>query len=229
MRAELSVIVCAIFGFSLAIAACSTSDDVSQRSSLQTGAAPAQRMPVEPSSAPNSAIRSVDFANFTYPVEDVVGGMKSITLHQGRYEGDNHRDPINLAYRAYCDVTGDGMEEAIIVLEVSVKGTAIPHIAYIYGLRNDNPQLLWTFETGDRGDGGLRQIGAENGELIIELYGKDKLIGKDLYGGEGGACCPKFFTRARYEWLGDHFQQKGTEETLPNPENHGSPVMEAYP
>jgi len=73
---------------------------------------------------------------------------------------------------------------------------------------------------------------SERGGLVVELYGKDKLIGKSLYNSDPyateGLCCPKFFTRARYKWQGDHFQQEEKEEVLPNPEGHGSIMMTPY-
>jgi hypothetical protein len=69
---------------------------------------------------------------------------------------------------------------------------------------------------------------AENGQLVVELYGMNKLIGKDLFGTETGVCCPKVFTRARYDWTGNKFRLEGAAETLSNPDGHGSPVMQSY-
>src|SRR5205814_113650 len=99
----------------------------------------------------------IDFANFTYPAKPMFSyGRKSFTLQHGKYDGDQAHDSLLLAFVGYSDVTGDGIEEAIVILEVSLKGTAIPHIVYIYTAQGDSPKLLWAFETGDRGDGGLR-------------------------------------------------------------------------
>src|SRR5436309_442423 len=62
--------------------------------------------------------------------------------------------------------------------------------------------LLWGFLTGDRADGGLRHIAAENGCLTIELYGKDTRIGGKLFGSEPGLadCCAMSVTRTNYRW-----------------------------
>lgn len=53
---------------------------------------------------------------------------------------------------------------------------------------------------------------AEKGELVIERY--SPLDAK-------GDCCPTLFTRARYKWHGERFQQDGKEEITANPEGHG--------
>jgi hypothetical protein len=95
-------------------------------------------------------------------------------------------------------------------------------------MRGNHPGLLWRFEDGDRADGGLRRIYAENGGLVVELYGKGKTVGGDLFaddGMTGGDCCPTHFTRARYRWDGERFMLNGEPEVLPNPEGHGSPVL----
>ena len=72
---------------------------------------------------------------------------------------------------------------------------------------------------GDRANGGLRKVDAENGELVIERYSPKE---------SRGACCPKYFTRHRYELQQGRFREKGTAEMLPNAEGHSSPVMPRY-
>ena len=118
----------------------------------------------------------------------------------------------------YGDVTGDGLEEAIVILYAELGGTESAGDVFIYTLRNGRPVLLWKFATGDRAQGGLRRIYADNGEFVIELAGKDKIIGRDLYADDGtstGACCPTVFTRTRYRWSNGRFRQRGTAEILP--------------
>jgi hypothetical protein len=125
---------------------------------------------------------------------------------------------LKLGSIEYGDVTGDGNEEAIIDLGWITGGSAIPDLVYIYSLKDSRPKLLFTFQTGDRADGGYRHVYAENGGLVIELEGKDKIIGKDLYvdnGTKNGLCCPTFFTRTRYEWTGTRFLPRGNAKVLP--------------
>ena len=168
-----------------------------------------------------SSIRSVDFANFTYQAKPVYS-RRSFSLKGGRYKGRlrgvyDIPYPISLVGVVYGDVTGDRAEDAMVVLYESVKGTAIPYYVYVYSLERGKPKLLWSFETGDRGDGGLRKVYAGNGELVLELYGKDTSIEDIDNKEETGACCPKSFTRTRYQWRGGRFRQKGGREVLPNP------------
>ena len=227
------VLVCLVVGVGMAVSACSIGDSASQRPSSQVSASPTVQALMKSIPTRNSSIREIDFANFSYPAKPAFSyGRKSFKLQHGRYEGHKIRDPLLLAFVGYGDVTGDGVEEFMVVLEVSLRGTGIPHIVYIYTVEGRSPKLLWAFETGDRGDGGLRQAYAENGRLVIELYGKGKLVAKNVFESDPfaleGACCPKLFTRARYAWQGDRFQQEGSEEILPNPESSGSVVMAPY-
>ena len=92
-------------------------------------------------------------------------------------------------------------------------------------MKGETPKLLWKFATGDRADGGMRRIAAENGELVVELFGVGAAIGKKLYGTEDvGACCPKHFTRLKYRWVGTKFQPDGPAEVFENPSGNANPV-----
>ena len=125
---------------------------------------------------------------------------------------------MDVAPIEYGDVTGDGREEAMVVLYAEVGGTSSSSDVFIYTLRDARPVLLWKFATGDRADGGLRRIYAENGQLVVELAGKNKIIGSDLYAPDGtrtGACCPSVFTRTRYKWIRGRFVRSGESEVLP--------------
>ena len=165
----------------------------------------------------DSNIRTVDFASFTYPwtadLIDPTNPKKSFTLKDGELPATrNERGFIDemgvfLQGVKYGDVTGDGVEEAIVSLSIQTGGSAIPGIIYIYTLRKNRPVLLWSRSTGDRADGGLREVYAENGQLVVELNSSV---------GSRGDCCPTRFTRTRYEWRGGRFRQK-RKETLPIP------------
>ena len=92
-------------------------------------------------------------------------------------------------------------------LKIITGGTAIPQVVNIYQWKDGKPEKLWTFRTGDRADGGLKDIRAENGQLVVELYGQDRfLLGQTetgkITGDEEQLCCPTFFTRTRYKWNG---------------------------
>jgi hypothetical protein len=131
-----------------------------------------------------------------------------------------------LVDEVFGDVTGDGIEEALIVLTVSIRGSAIPYYVYVYAWNGTKPKLIWSFETGDRADGGLRRVFSESGDLALELYGKNKFIAGNLYGGDRPACCPDSFTRSYYKWTGAVFRRTNMLDVLPNPDG-SAPYLES--
>jgi hypothetical protein len=223
----LTTLLILLFGMWLTLSACSRAE--SQPPVLgQSNASPSPTPKIEASPSPNpdSPIRSVDFENFTFPAKPIYPtGEKYFTLRNGKYagrlqDGAIEPYPVSLVESVYGDVTGDGNEEAMLVLTENIRGTAIPYYVYVYAMERNKPKLIWSFETGDRAQGGLRQVFAENGELVVELYGKDKFVGGDLFAEDDsirGACCPSVFTRSRYEWRDNRFRRKRQLEVLQNP------------
>ncbi len=174
------------------------------------------------------SIRSIDFKNFTYPR---VGEQRSyirrrsFTLRDGEHPEHEIEDGMHFGQVIYGDVTGDGSEEAIVILGIQTRGSAIPNAVYIYTLSQHGPSLLWGFMTGDRADGGLRRIQAEKGGLVMELYGKGTRIGGRLYGTErAAACCAYSVTRTHYQWRKNRFKPTGKSEVFRNPAENSSYV-----
>jgi hypothetical protein len=176
------------------------------------------------------AIGKVDFKNYTYElprgwqnpdgspitltdgrIAPVGGGLKDELTDEERTE-QKARRRIGLSYvtTKYMDVTGDGEDEAIVILKIETGGSALPQVVYVFTWKDGRAELIWPFRTGDRADGGLKDIRAENGELVIELYGQDRfLLGQaetgKITGDEVQLCCPTHFTRTYYKWNGDLF------------------------
>jgi hypothetical protein len=184
---------------------------------------------------PKSPIRQVDFRNSSYPkLPTGKCSMDEVHLTNGKYEAPEtipRKIPsidcwsVTLSPIDYGDVTGDGIEEAIVILYAERGGTESSQDVYVYSSRGEEPALLWKFATGDRADGGRRRISAENGELVVELFGVGTAIGKELYGTEDVPdCCPEHYTRTKYKWVENHFQQDGPEQVLPNPSRDALPV-----
>jgi hypothetical protein len=163
------------------------------------------------------SVRSVDFANFTYPwpadLIDPTNPKKTFSLRGGRRQPTRDRsgfidqEGVSLGRVRYSDVTGDGVEEAILYMGIQTGGSAMPGIVYIYTLRGGHPRPLWYFSTGDRADGGLHKVYAENGELVVELYGPQR-----RWEGDGQLMR---FTRRRYVWRSNRFRPKGRKEVIP--------------
>jgi hypothetical protein len=188
-----------------------------------------------PQSLAKKSIRKVNFGNFRYPktkgLSEPHSRKRSIRLINGSSpeSRDKQRNftgnGIFLSKVSYGDVTGEGQEEAIVVLGFLTGGSGMPNCVYVYTLNHQRLRLLWAFDTGDRAYGGLRRVTAENGRLLVELYGNGKIIGKDLEAEDKssrGACCPSLFTRARYRWTGNGFRLASKPKVLPNREVSGS-------
>lgn len=182
----------------------------------------------------SSPLGQFDFKNFKYPLPRGWQNPDNadLVLTNGRLEPvsadtDLGMDPDQIAEaRArrrigasyvttkYLDVNGDGQDEAIVVLKIETTGSSIPQLVYVYEWKDDKPELIWNFGTGDRADGGLKDIRLEDGNVVVELYGQDRFLlggsetGK-VTGDEEQLCCPTFFTRSVYKWNGKSFLMQG--------------------
>ncbi len=200
----------------------------------------------------SSPLGNFDFKNFTYPLPRgwqnpdgaditlVDGHVVPVSLAVNENMSDEERVERKSARRIgmsfvtvkYFDVTGDGNDEAVVVLKIETAGNAIPQVGYIYEWKDDKPELIWNFRTGDRADGGLKDIRPENGEVVIELFGQDRFIlgevetGK-VTGDEEQLCCPIFFTRSFYKWNGSTFLREGKRLTY-ELANRDAPPLENY-
>jgi hypothetical protein len=174
---------------------------------------------IEETAAP---IGKVDFANFTYPLPRGWQNAenKEVKLDDGKHPMSKEKVGMMLLQVKYGDLTGDSEAEAIVVLGVITGGLTNLNIVYIVKQEGNSPRIIWTFETGDKGDGGLKDISAENGLLNLELYGKDRYIFKqketlkieDDY--DTPVCCPKWFTKTTYKWNGRDFGIQQKRESL---------------
>jgi len=187
-----------------------------------------------------SPLGTFDFKNHTYELPrgwQNPDGTTEITLVNGKVAPveaatSEDMDPetkaavkaerrIGMSYvtTKYFDITGDCEDEALVILKIETAGSAIPQLVYVFTWKDGKPELIWPFRTGDRADGGLKDLRAENGELVVELYGRDRFIlgqtetGK-ITGDEEQLCCPTFFTRSRYKWNGKNFLMQGKRLTF---------------
>ncbi len=178
-----------------------------------------------------SPLGQFDFRNFTFPLPRGWQHQDGdeITLVDGALKPkfkDIHEEMspeekaaaraerrIGMSYvtTKYIDADNDGEDDAVVVLKVETGGNAIPQLVYIYAWKDGKPELLWNFRTGDRADGGLKDVRAEAGEVVLELYGQDRyLLGQyetsRITDDEEQLCCPTYFTRSFYKWNGRIFQ-----------------------
>lgn len=136
---------------------------------------------------------------------------------------------LSLVATKFFDVTGDGDDEAVVILKIETGGSAIPQIAHIFSWKDGRPELIWPFRTGDRADGGLKNVFPEGGNLVVELYGQDRfLLGQTETGRIGEdieqICCPTHFTRSVYKWNGKNFLLQGKRLTFLLADPKASPI-----
>jgi hypothetical protein len=178
----------------------------------------------------SSPLASFDFRNFSYPLphgwqnpdnSDAIlsnGHLAPVSVDIHEEMSDEEKASarsarrIGLSYLTtkYLDVTSDGQDEAFVILKIETTGSAIPQIVYVFTWKDGRPELIWYFGTGDRADGGLKDIRSENGSLIVELFGQDRfLLGETethkITDDEEQLCCPTYFTRTSYKWNGKNF------------------------
>ena len=198
-----------------------------------------------------SPIGTFDFKNYTYELPrgwQNPDGSTDITLTNGRIapiEGKTNSDDMSPEDKAemklgrrigmsyvttkYMDVNGDGEDEAVVILKIETAGSAVPQLVYIFGWKDGKPDLIWPFRTGDRADGGLKDMRVENGLLVVELYGQDRFIlgqtetGK-ITGDYEQLCCPSYFTRNFYKWNGKNFLLQGKRLTFNIADPNAAPV-----
>jgi hypothetical protein len=179
----------------------------------------------------DAPIGAFDFKNHTYPFprgwQD--SDSKEFTLENGVRPVSKEKIGISYVTTLFGDATGDGQPEAFVILKIDTGGSAIPQIVYIYSWKNDAPELIWNFRTGDRADGGLKNIWAENGSVVIELYGQDRYILGDsetwrISGDEEQISFPTHYTRTRYKWNGNSFRLEGKRLTYKMDDEAAPPV-----
>lgn len=173
--------------------------------------------------SPSSPIRRIDFKNFTYPWYPTdytpAHGERKITLRDGEMKVDAVKNTdrlwASLANVSYADLTGDDQEEAIVTVTTNFDPNGSVACIFIYTSRGGKPSGLWSHETGDRANGGLRSVRVEGLDLVVEQYDIKFDWAKGSYEEGTALCCPRRFIRSRYRWDGERFE-KSKSEALPN-------------
>lgn len=174
----------------MAISLCATMNHA------QTG----RRNPVGKSitSEKTTDIRNFDFKNFTYQS----GDRGSIRLRNGKYV---RRISPTESYEAqfdrviYGDLTGDGNDEAVVVLTQEVSASSAEQYVYIYALKNGLVSKLTDFVGGTSG---CVFEGEECSLLGIEIQGSVLTIDRAIPTDQDAKCCPSLHRSTKYRWDG---------------------------
>ena len=140
-----------------------------------------------------AGVRRIDFRNFKYK-----GDGENIRVARGRGTYKSAGD-LNFAYTidsvkvVYGDVTGDGREEAVVVLYYDGGGTGWFSRGFLFAARKGRLALLATFEGGDRADGGIREVSIKGGVLSVQRNELERLNGVI-----SGLCCPVYWVTTDY-------------------------------
>lgn len=185
-------------------------------------------------------IRQVDFKNFTYPLSGHLLGHSSLEWLDTPVHPATNRKRIHLVdgselkktssvvvdgkeygqYEgftfesvSYADLTGDGNDEAIIVLTYHTGGTQTTNYVYVYSFEEHGPKLLAYCHTGSRSESGLYHVSAKKGLLVVELLDPAKASAE---------CCSSGVLISRYRWQHGVFKLAVPVErrTLPPPQEH---------
>jgi hypothetical protein len=183
-----------------------------------------------PPASQESAIRSVDFRNFTYdwyPAwADATPAGRRIILKDGEMNLGYRqgKEPFKFylpdTYVEYGDLTGDGVQEAVVTIGIIMSGTARPDLVFVYTPTSTSPKRLWVYETGDRAHRGLHRAFVENGSLVIEQYQPDTANDK---GKVFELPTSHQYMRDYYKWTGHRFEKTKTDSNLPLDANDTSP------
>ncbi len=159
-----------------------------------------------------SDIRQVDFKNFTYRLESAKE-KEVFRLRAGRQVSADGAES-GLQRITYGDLTGDGKEEAIILLRGQNTHTSrILDEVFIYSLKNGKVVALAHFEGGRRGDyilsvGSLgSNFKVEGGFLIL-----DQTILRE------GEYVPTQYYTIKYRWNGIKMEEVERSSLKPLPE-----------
>lgn len=153
-------------------------------------------------------IRKIDFKNFTYPVLCVGEKANNVTVKDGEFllekqeEGYVDRLYFKIFDVTYGDVTGDQVDEAIILGVCNTGGTGNFSEGFIYAMKGTKPTLIARIPGGDRAYGGLRETRTENGKLVVESNDPGPM---------GGACCPQRILMNQYRVTGGKLIKIGKE------------------
>lgn len=186
---------------------------------------------VQKNTKTNSPLGNFDFKNFTYPFprgwQD--SDSKEFTLENGKRQVSKERIGISFVTTLFGDANNDGQDEAIVILKLDTGGSAIPQTVYIYSWQENAPQLIWSFRTGDRADGGLKNIWTEKGSVVIELFGQDRyILGESetlrITGDEEQISFPAYYTKTVYKWNGSSFKMEGKRLTYKTADKNAPPI-----
>lgn len=123
-----------------------------------------------------------NFSNFSYPKTKE---WEAIKLKNGKSltSSNKSNNDGQMQYTIESEIYGvvSDVKCVAVVLNVKTGGSAIVRLVYLFEVSKQEPKLIWSFVSGDRASGGLRNIYFKDSKFIIELYEDEDSLGD---------CCP---------------------------------------
>lgn len=166
------------------------------------GQARSRRRVPAPASGSVVGIEAIDFENYTYALDGQ--SYKLIGGYYARGTAPNPQWELRVEEAPYYgDLTGDGRDEAVVVLSHGAVGGPHTVEARVYTLRDGRAALLSTFAVADTLSCDLdHYVDLDDGKVRIErVYGR-------------AARCDHNELR-EYRWDGAHFMPVGDAKTMP--------------
>ncbi len=138
-----------------------------------------------------SNIRQVDFKNFIYQLRG-----ERVRFRNGKQVGGD--GIYSLAEVHYGDLTGDGKDEAILILNTYTGGNSVGQEGYIYTMNDGRAVMLAEFEGGGNGWQPIYGVRVENGLLRVD---HGEMIEGDT------PCCPEHYRSWKYRWDGNRLTE----------------------
>lgn len=154
--------------------------------------------------ATTAAFTFEELANATYRSTLTAGG--AITLTDGSYRADTQgssvqNEVILTNFAVFGDVTGDGQEDAVLILFSSVAGT----------------QTFYNLVIVQRQDGQLVDTQSSIGERLqinnLRLASRDIVLEILAPGSDDPVCCPSMLALQRYRWTNGQLQMVGANQS----------------
>jgi hypothetical protein len=166
-------------------------------------------------------LQQIDFKNHSYGPYTSSAGMKiNLTLSDGELRLPNNSGGFALKDVYYRDITGDGIEEAIVWLaHGQCSGSCNDaNLFYVYTVRNGKLKPIWEYETGSYRYGcGLRSFILAAKEIGFSLFGDCSL--RAIRDPSTSEFMALGFTSIILEFDGRRFAQRSTQFYITPPQN----------
>lgn len=162
-------------------------------------------------------IKEIDFANFSFVIENVKVTMKDGVQEKTCQKRDENGIPSGDIWSviteniAYGDLDGDGKDEAMIPLVANIcDGNMITNEAVlVYTIKNGKLIDLPTFDYYDEGcKGGEKGCDfSRSAGVLVNYDAKEKALIIETYFStdDDAICCPSLYRETLYKWNGSGF------------------------